>query len=382
MAGSEAMPELLLDCDSWIRIGKPRAVLKATIATAQGQERHVRLELRRGDKFKDVLSRNNQSLDELDDALAHSNRNYLTVGYGVSRRLSKDGVLPSALTTFNNPRAKSVGTLFSPDAALNSLETWAIDLHYRLSDTGLKTVKAALENMLPHVTFKRIDKERRQLIFSTVDGDVPLSQLSDGYQNVAAWCGDLLFRITETFRDNKNPLNARGLLLIDEIDLHLHPVWKRSLVDYLSTKFPQLQILATTHSALTVHQAREGELFVLRREKPDGPATLSRYGGNPSNLMVHQLLLSPIFGLSSLDSKPVEEKKNEYRKLEKKKGKKSAGEDLRMKNLRAELQDVPEWSIESPYDKQRRELLASIDKQLRSRKQKTAGKKRGSRRND
>ncbi len=85
----------------------------------------------------------------------------------------------------------------------------------------------ALKDLLPGVSLARIDRENRSLIFETQDGELPLDQLSEGYQNMAAVQGDLLYRITEVYRDYKTPLSARGLLLIDEIDLHLHPVWQR-----------------------------------------------------------------------------------------------------------------------------------------------------------
>ena len=67
---------------------------------------------------------------------------------------------------------------------------------------------------------------------------------------VAAWIGDLLYRITETFEDYRAPLEARGLLLVDEIGLHLHPSWQRQLLDYISRKLPNFQRVVTTHSPM------------------------------------------------------------------------------------------------------------------------------------
>ena len=101
-----------------------------------------------------------------------------------------------------------------------------MDLDYRLK-AGFASVRTRLEDLLPGVSLARIDRRNRELIFATQDGELPLDQLSEGYQNMAAWCGDLLYRITEVYRDYRSPLSARGVLLIDEIDLHLHPVWQR-----------------------------------------------------------------------------------------------------------------------------------------------------------
>ena len=63
-----------------------------------------------------------------------------------------------------------------------------------------------------HYTRRRIrDRAQRRLLFRTADGVLPLAALSDGYQNVAAWVGDVLYRLTETFHDRRRPLDTRGL---------------------------------------------------------------------------------------------------------------------------------------------------------------------------
>ncbi|SPF35344.1 conserved hypothetical protein [Candidatus Sulfopaludibacter sp. SbA4] len=164
--------------------------------------------------------------------------------------------------------------MFSPDATLQSLQNWAMDIHYRRSGAGLRMVRETLDGLLPGIAFSRIDRKQKKVLFSTPDGIVRLDQLSDGYQNVAAWCGDLVYRVTELNPDYKNPLQARGLILIDEIDLHLHPIWQRQLREYINQKFPNLQILATTHSPLTAQQCGEGELFSLQRRDEGSPVLI------------------------------------------------------------------------------------------------------------
>lgn len=367
LAGSEAMRELLDKPDSWIRVGCRECTLHADIVTAEGEERSVDIKLRRGTGIKEVFEENKETLELLDNALAHSARNYFTIGYGVSRRLSAESAHFSSSERFRHPRAQSVATMFSPDASLNPLESWAMGLDYRRKNEGLKIVKGALADLLPNVTFHSIDKERKQLMFKTPDGLIPLSQLSDGYQNVAAWCGDMLYRITNVFADHKRPFHARGLLLIDELDLHLHPLWKRQLVDFLTVKLPNFQIIATTHSALTVHQAGEGELFMLRRESPQSAPTLQQYEGAPCNLMLHQLLLSPIFGLTTVDSKPVEQMRDEYKKLQSKdENAKTSTDKKRLSELRQEIQDLPDWNAALPRERKQVALMQQIHQALQS----------------
>jgi AAA domain, putative AbiEii toxin, Type IV TA system len=124
----------------------------------------------------------------------------------------------------------------------------------------------------------------------------------------------LLFRITETFRDRREPLHARGLLLLDEIDLHLHPKWQRLLYDFVSDKLPNFQVVATTHSALTAQQAGENELFALRRNTRNA-VELIPFIGSPQQLLVNQLLMSPMFGIATDESREVETAKQQYKQL-------------------------------------------------------------------
>ena len=364
LAGSDAVSELIGDVDSWVRRGQKRARLLGDLVTAKGEERHIEMEIRRGDGVRDVYARNTETLDLLDAAIEHADRNYFTVGYGGSRRVAgshETSQGPSA-SPYRSLRAQSVATLFSTAAVLNSLEAWAMDLDYRQKGSR-ETIRQALRGLLPGVEFYTIDKKKRQLIFDTPDGRIPFDQLSDGYQNAASWAGDLLFRLTEAFPQHKDPFTARGLVLVDEIDLHLHPVWKRQLVDFLSEKLPNMQIVATTHSAVTVHQAGPGELFTLRRDTPEAPPTLHAYPGDPSTLLLHQLLMSPAFGLTTMDSRPVEALKEEYRALKSQKRRTKAHQE-ELEELRERLADVPEWSALTDRERRQQALLETIHAEL------------------
>jgi len=327
LAGRSALPAFLNEPDSWIRNGAAQATITARIETAQRNQREVTLRLKRGASVADILEDNKQSLKLLDAALEHSPRSYFTVGYGVARRLSGAPVTDVK----HPPRYANVATLFSPDETLIPLESWAIDLEYRKGAQGTRVVKEALEGLLPGARFRGIHRETRSLLFDTDDGTVPLKQLSDGYQSVAAWTGDMLFRITETFGDYTRPLDARGLLLIDEIELHLHPRFQRDLRAFLQGRFENFQVLATTHSALTAQQAGEGELWVVQRDAKTVP-DVTRYEGNPERLQVQHLLLSDAFGLPTLSSPKVEE----YKRLLQKE-RPSAADRRRMKALAGEL---------------------------------------------
>lgn len=312
-AGSNALGELIGNTDSWIRNGEKSCTIIAVLETKKGEERSISLKINQGDTLSNIISINKESLHLIDDALENAKRNYFVVAYGASRSLSTDNFRNSDKSRYSG-RSVNVRNLFDNSFSLNPLTSWVIELDYRSGEEGIKIVKDALNDFLPGTTFHSIDKVKKQVMFKTVDGIVPLEQLSDGYQNMAAWIGDLLFRVTETFRDYKKPLEARGLLLIDEVDLHLHPKWQRKLIEFISLKLPNFQVVATTHSPLTAQQADEGELFALKRNS-DNRVELIAFRGSPRSLLVNQLLMTPVFGLETDESYEIQQTKKEYEVL-------------------------------------------------------------------
>jgi AAA domain, putative AbiEii toxin, Type IV TA system len=364
LAGSDALAGIVGQPDSWIRNGQKSAIIEGRIETQAGEVRQARLEFRRGENIRLFFQRNAKTLTDLDRALAHNAANYFTAGYGAARRINltaKEKSQSSSLVS--GPRADAVATLFNSDAQLASVEAWAFDIHYRGNQAGLKVVERTLSRLLPGVLFKGIDRKNRELIFETADGRVPLAHLSDGYQNMTGWCGDLLYRITEAYGHYRDPLAVRGLLLMDEIDLHLHPVWQRELRTFIETKLPNFQIICTTHSPLTAQQSAAGELFFLRRKTRPAAVEIHQYEDAPRELMVHQVLLGPVFGLHTMDSKMVEDMKAEYKSLAAK-ASLSSRERKRHSELRRVLSDMPDWSTETPMDRKRLRLLDKLDKQL------------------
>ena len=314
-AGRDALAEIIGEPKSWVRNGCASCEIEAVLQTQSNEERIIRLEIRKSDSVSKVMDRAKSSLSDLDDALEYTNRNYFVLAYGASRRLNLNRSRRSKSSYYRHPRAQSIATLFNPDASLTPIESWAMDMDYQTNKSSLSTIKKVMSQFLREVDFVKIDKRRGQLIFKTPLGNVPMSQLSDGYQNVAAWIGDLLFRVSEAFEDYKNPLKTRGLLLIDEIDLHLHPSWQRDLLSFLRRKLPNFQIIATTHSPITAQQAQEHELYYIERSRKK--ITINPFIGNPKALLLHQLINSDLFGMTSDLSVEMEKKKKRFEKLSK-----------------------------------------------------------------
>ncbi|MGL9619371.1 AAA family ATPase [Bradyrhizobium sp. U531] len=377
-AGGDALAELMGNPDQWIRAGSKMASIELEYATASHERRSVALTIKRGLGVRSFLAQNRKSLETLERAIGHAARNYFIVGYGVSRRKSSNDFLTASNGPYRNKRAQNVATLFSADATLMSVERWAMDLDYRRGKKGISTVRKALDLMMPGVKFEGIDKETRQLLFRTSEGRLPLSQLSDGYQSVAAWCGDILFRMSETFSDFSDPLSARGVLLLDEIDLHLHPLWQRQLVEFLNRTLPRFQIVATTHSPITAHQTGAGELFILQRSKASSPARARQYEGAANELSLDQVIRSPMFGIHTLDSVKVGAMRDIIRR---RRGfptldtndvvshfeppEAESNSDIPIAELERKVERIDDRSEVPPYLAQTNKLLESLKKEIR-----------------
>jgi hypothetical protein len=332
--------------------------------TAKRELRTVRLELEAGFSSAQLLRANTDGLLELDKALGHSARNYFVVGYGATRRLNVGGSGLKRVSGFESLRAQSVATLFDTDASLISLEDWALNLDYDLqqSDVALDVMHNVFAALLPNIEFHGLDRRKRRLMFKTDSGLVPLSALSDGYQAAIAWIGDLLYRILQTFEDYQSPLSARGLLLVDELDLHLHPNWQRRLFDFLNNNLKHLQIVTTTHSVLTAQQLEAGSLFTVARDQSE--VQILPFHGDPSAMLVNQLLMTDAFKVSSDESYRIENAKSQYRVLRDKPSL-SATEQTDLAKVKLELEQVVSGGRSNQVlSTEQYEILQRLDQKL------------------
>lgn len=117
--------------------------------------------------------------------------------------------------------------------------------------------------------FSDLEVEEKPLRLTVRKGDarISLQQLSDGERAFIAVLGDLVRRLALANPELENPLAGHGVVLIDELELHLHPRWQREVVEKLRTSFPNIQFVATTHSPFIIQSLRPGELIALDPEE-------------------------------------------------------------------------------------------------------------------
>ena len=108
-----------------------------------------------------------------------------------------------------------------------------------------------------------------RLVVSKRGQQLDLTQLSDGERSLLAMMMDLCRRLSLANPELNDPLQGAGVVLIDEIELHLHPKWQREIVEKLRRTFPRIQFVLTTHSPFLIQSLRDGELIRLDQEDAD-----------------------------------------------------------------------------------------------------------------
>ena len=185
------------------------------------------------------------------------------------------------------------------------------DLGYK--SPVLEAVRKALDETVEGYKNPRIETRPLRFIMDRIDEDgskheLRIEQLSEGYKIVIAMVADLAARMAEANPDMGNPLNTSGIVLIDEVDLHLHPKWQREILIQLTKVFPNLQFIVSTHSPIIVVGAAEiAQVVNLNTINDD--ENLHQNDIQVSN--VGQVLLSDLFGLKYLYSPEWDSKINE-----------------------------------------------------------------------
>ncbi len=131
-------------------------------------------------------------------------------------------------------------------------------------DPQLSAVREAIETLLGGVSNLRVQRNPQRMVVDKEGEHLLVDQLSDGEKCLLATVGDLARRLALANPGSTTPLREYGVVLIDEIDLHLHPRWQRSVVPDLERTFPNCQFIVTTHSPQVLSEVK-GETILLGR---------------------------------------------------------------------------------------------------------------------
>lgn len=225
---------------------------------------------------------------------------FFVVGYGASRRVSRsEGFFESNRRVF--PRATRILGLFDEHHNLRPLNTWLPSYKENNQLKGRYVQVVDLLNALVGSDgweFTGMQDRDGEYLYGRKGVLVPFPALSDGYRAFLGWLGDLLYHVCETCPSGKRLRENKGIVLVDEIDLHLHPKWQMTVLQTLAKELPCIQFIVTSHSPLIVGSL-EWMNIVVMKPGPNLSSRAQRIRRAVHGMDADQVLLTDFFGLSS-----------------------------------------------------------------------------------
>lgn len=362
--GPDQIRGLIPDLSGWVTVGREKGSISVEIKPDHDYDRTQRggfptntfwAEVgfeRRGPAWEiysaDIFR--NKRKGAVNGPWAQSTSGWFSLGYGPFRRLY--GSSPDAQRLMVIPgRIPHFATLFKEDATLAEGEEWVKQQQYRRLEER-QVEKIALENLLrllsedflrQGVQIKEVNSEGIWLC-DAAGRIMPLIDMSDGYRSALAMLIDVYRHMVNAYgpdilsedEHGRNVVNRPGVVLIDEVDTHLHPAWQREIGFWLKRHLPKVQFIVTSHSPLVCQAADGGRIyhlpqpghgvgFRLLREDYDGIIA-----GKPD-----EILLSPAFELPHTRSpRAVEAREKRARLISKQKARAlSASEENELEQL-------------------------------------------------
>lgn len=230
----------------------------------------------------------------------------IVLAYGSTRLLSRNGKGGGAPASRVN-----IKNIFDPLALLSDGRAWLLGLNKSDFDSFAKSISA----LLPPSDGSKLIRKSGEIYVQSPSRSDPIFKLSSGYQAVLALAIDIMSVMRKGWDDM---LAAEGVVLIDEIDAHLHPRWKMKIVGKLRALFPRIQFIVSTHDPLTLKGLDSNEVGVMTR-RVDGSVEMMTSENadlpSPRYMKVDQLLTSEYFGLSSTEDAELDGLYDEYYRL-------------------------------------------------------------------
>lgn len=309
-----------------------------------------------------------------------------------SRPLDAEGWLaiafpPLRTTTWQPVRLTTSGARIGPttddlipiatgdlDPRMDKLKEWIAGL-----DLAIKTEKAKggqairqqalldrlfvlIEQLTPgaNIHFHEVTTDPVQVLVKTNDGVIPIEAISQGAVSLISWVGVVLKRLYEVYGDlddGTDPTQQFAIVIVDEIDAHMHPEWQQMVIQTLTRLFPNVQFIASTHSPLIVAGLPAHQILRFARDE-NGRAVTIDVGDDFAMGTADQLLTSRLFGLKTTVDPVTQTKIEEYRRLLGKTSR-SKEEEQRFRELEAILRHRIPPTGETPA-RRAQELLQTM----------------------
>ncbi len=292
-AGSRGVQEMKLEA---------RVVAELALHKEDGQVglRNVETVLTRTRGWIDRFRPPNDALEWSEELWDENSPAFFMTGYGSSRRVDPNASFSEELRSRSRAiRYTRVAGLFEEAVTLVPLSSWLPRLFATDPDRHQQVFSLLNKLLAPHVEL--LHSGEIESLFRIDGADLPFQALSDGYRAYIGWIADLLYHLSMGAASGIQLLDRRGVVLIDEVDLYLHPEWQQRVIPTMARALPNLQFILTSHSPLVVGTLRGASVFVLESERLQGVgrSRLRRSAEEVYGLSADQILTSGSFGLAS-----------------------------------------------------------------------------------
>ncbi len=273
---------------NWITKGKTESSITITLSLEQGKDSlaslyngeiifHLKIDLNGDLTFE--FTANGLKERRL---LAKPKVGWYSASFGAYRRLGK--MESNTLAEISDGNLENHITLFDSDYNLSNATNWLKDL--RFQDLESKNNSSIYNQIIEFINKSNLLPDEVYLEQVSHDGvkfrdgeyrDLQITQLSDGYQSIFILALEILRQLSKSFRfqdiiepyNNKLIISASGVVLIDEIDVHLHPQWQAKIGNWFKDNFPKIQFIVTTHSPLICQSAEGASIWRIEHAKSD-----------------------------------------------------------------------------------------------------------------
>lgn len=296
----------------WLRRSNEETIENGTISAQfvsneQDAVHYNRIEseimISKGEGNNDIIKWNHSQMKTWHPVYEENPSALFLVGYGANRTVElPEYFKPSKRKSGPKDRQIKIQSLFEETYQLIPLNAWLPGMRKNNRGRYVQFI-----NLLAKITgdqnFKITEElDGDQFIFEKDGVRIPFDALSDGYRAFVGWVGDLLYHIEKSAPSGKKLVDNEGIVLIDEIDLHLHPAWQMKLLPLLAKALPNIQFIVTTHSPLIVGSIEWQNIIYLKHNK-EGWTVPCREKRNTYGLDSDQILVSKLFGLETTRNK-------------------------------------------------------------------------------
>ena len=303
----------------------------------------------------------NESIEPINPDNTHAKKNLFAVAYGVGRNVSGDKSYEDYALV------DALYSLFNYEARLQNAELVARRIYSHQDDNQWEKCEALLREILMLEKDDEIILDKKGFyIKSKFGGKIVFNALSDGYQSLTSVILDLLgWKLISEFDFNLEKFS--GIVIIDEIEQHLHPRWQRNIIKLLSDQFPKIQFICSSHTPICALGLNDLDCpsQLVKADYVNGHSIVDIFDLKEEfkGYRADQILTSEVFGLSDTRSLSIEKKLKKYRDIYiKEESDRNDQEKKDLKEIEDELKDLPMWEDEE--DRKIRERLIKLEEEV------------------